>query len=241
MIFDNPKPLVDSTPIVNEIQKEVHKLLKPLGFRKFGRTEHRFVDGDISQVVNFQLGQAYLGDTHLLTVNIAIGVPECMYHLMGRQPERKKYYKEYECNIRSELGIIEGKKNPVYDLRKPIESIIADILRQLSDTVLPAFAILNSREAILSHRREYPMLDSMNRHLILREEAMMLRHMGDAAGATAKYDAYLYGLIHEKPRRGVTLRNRQGWLEAALKIAERSDISVSPEILAECKVFFEMT
>ena len=226
MIFDNPKPLVDSTPIVNEIQKEVHKLLKPLGFRKFGRTEHRFVDGDISQVVNFQLGQAYLGDTHLLTVNIAIGVPECMYHLMGRQPETKKYYKEYECNIRSELGI---------------ESIIADILRQLSDTVLPAFAILNSREAILSHRREYPMLDSMNRHLILREEAMMLRHMGDAAGATAKYDAYLYGLIHEKPRRGVTLRNRQGWLEAALKIAERSDISVSPEILAECKVFFEMT
>lgn len=241
MIFDNPKPLVDSTPIVNEIQKEVHKLLKPLGFRKFGRTEHRFVDGDVSQVVNFQLGQAYLGNSHLLTVNIAIGVPECMDHLMDRQSETKKYYKEYECNIRSELGSVEGKKNPVYDLRKPIESIITDILRQLSDTVLPAFAILNSREAILSHRREYPMLDSMNRHLILREEAMMLRHMGDHAGATAKYDAYLLDMLHEKPRRGVKLGTRQGWLSAALKLAERSDISISPDILEECKVFLELT
>ena len=241
MIFDNPKPLVDSTAILNGIQKEVHKLLKPLGFRKFGRTEHRFVDGDISQVVNFQLGQAYLGASHLLTVNIAIGVPECMYHLMGRQVETKKYYKEYECNIRSELGIIEGKKESVYDLRKPVESIIADILRQLNGTVLPAFEVLSSREAILDHRREYPQFDRLNNHLILREEAMMLRHMDDPRGATSKYDAYLLDKLHEKPRRGVTLGNRQGWLEAALKIAGRSDISVSDDVLNECKKFLEMT
>lgn len=239
MIFDNPKPLVDSTPIVNEIQKEVHKLLKPLGFRKFGRTEHRYVDGDISQVVNFQLGQAYLGETHLLMVNIAIRVPECMYCMLG-QP-MKKYYKEYECNIRSELGAVEGKKESVYDLRKNVESIIADILRQLSDTVLPAFTVLNSREAILAHRREYRRFDLLNDHLILREEAMMLRHMGDPDGATAKYDAYLQDMIHEKPRRGVPLGTRQGWLSAALKIAERSDISVSPDVLEECKEFLKMT
>lgn len=241
MIFDNPKPLVDSTPIVNEIQKEVHKLLNPLGFRKFGRTEHRFVDGDISQVVNFQLGQAYLGDSHLLRVNIAIGVPECMVDHVGQQPKAKKYYKEYECNIRSELGSVEGKKESVYDLRKPVGSIIADILRQLRDTVLPAFAVLNSREAILAHRREYPQFDLLNDHLILREEAMILRHMGDPEGATAKYDAYLHDMIHEKPRRGVPLGARQGWLSAALKIAERSDISVSDDVLEECKDFLALS
>lgn len=239
MIFDNPKPLVDSTPIVNEIQKEVHKLLKPLGFRKFGRTEHRYVDGDISQVVNFQLGQAYLGETHLLMVNIAIRVPECMDCMLG-QP-MKKYYKEYECNIRSELGAVEGKKESVYDLRKSVESITADILRQLTDTVLPAFAVLNSREAILAHRREYRSFDRLNDHLILREEAMMLRHMGDPEGATAKFEAYLHDMIHVKPRRGVKLGTRQGWLGAALKIAERSDISVSPDVLEECKEFLDMT
>ena len=36
MFFDNPKPLVDSTAILNGIQREVHKVLKPLGFRKKG-------------------------------------------------------------------------------------------------------------------------------------------------------------------------------------------------------------
>lgn len=240
MIFDNPKPLVDSTSILNEIQKEVHNVLKPLGFRKFGRTEHRFVDGNISQVVNFQLGQAYLGDSHLLMVNIAIGVPECMSHLMGQQTE-KKYYKEHECNIRSQLGAVEGRKDSVYDLRKPAKPIIADILRQLRELVLPAFEVLSSREAILNHRREYPNFDQLNHHLIVREEAMMLQYMGDRVGATEKYGVYLHDMIHETPRRGVKLGTRQGWLHAALKIAEQSGITISSDIQEECKRFLEMT
>lgn len=89
MIFDNPKPLVDSTAILNGIQREVHKVLKPLGFAKHGRTEHRFVSGDISQVIHFQLGQAYLGETHLLYVNIGIRVPECMEYFLENAPEKK--------------------------------------------------------------------------------------------------------------------------------------------------------
>ena len=236
MIFDNPKPLVDSTSILNGIQREVHKVLKPLGFAKHGRTEHRFVSGDISQVINFQLGQAYLGETHLLTVNVAIGVPECNVYPI----EPKKYYKEYECNIRSSLGETEGKKTAVYDLRRNIEPITQDILRQLQNTVLPAFDVLNSREAILAHRRDYPHLDRMNRHLILREEAMIHRHMGDSECATRKYDAYLHSMINAAPRRGVKLGTRQGWLQAALEIAGKKDIRISPEILEEAQSFLAL-
>ena len=137
MIFDNPKPLVDSTAILNGIQREVHKVLKPLGFAKHGRTEHRFVSGDISQVIHFQLGQAYLGETHLLFVNIGIRVPECMEYFLETIPAGKKYYPEHECNLRSRLGSVEGREESVYDLRNPAEPILVDILRQITQTVLP--------------------------------------------------------------------------------------------------------
>lgn len=241
MIFDNPKPLVDSTAILNGIQREVHKVLKPLGFAKHGRTEHRFVSGDISQVIHFQLGQAYLGETHLLTVNIGIRVPECMEYRLETIPAGKKYYPEHECNLRSRLGSVEGRKESVYDLRNPAEPILADILRQITRTVLPAFEVLSSREAILAHRREYPTFDLHFGHLILREEAIMLNHMGQTGAASEKYGMYLHNRIHEPPRRGVKLGTRQGWLQASLKIAEKVRITLSPDILAEAEEFLQRT
>ena len=237
MIFDNPKPLVDSTSILNAIQREVHKVLKPLGFSKHGRTEHRFVSGDISQVINFQLGQAYLGETHLLHVNIGIRIPECMEYSLETIPANRKYYPEYECNLRSELGSVEGKKEAVYDLRKPAEFTIADILRQITQTVLPAFDVLCSRKAILAHRREYPNFDLHFGHLILREEAIMLKSMGQPEAASEKFGTYLRSMIHETPRRGVNLATRQGWLSASMKIAEKVAIPIAPDILAEAEEF----
>ena len=53
-------PTLDTTKVLDAIEKAVHTVVKPYGFRKHGRTLHRFVSGDISQVINFQLGQAYL-------------------------------------------------------------------------------------------------------------------------------------------------------------------------------------
>ncbi len=166
-------PEIDAPKILDGIQKEVYTVLKPYGFRKHGRTLHRFVSGDLSQVVNFQLGQAYLGHSHLLFVNIGIRVPESF--LRSFQPEEtpKKYYHEYECNLRSRLGSVEGREESVYDLRHPTDAITADILRQLTEVVLPVFEELCSREAILEKRRSYPQFDLMNNHLILLEEAMI--------------------------------------------------------------------
>ena len=66
------------TQQIDYIESEVYKRIKPLGFRKHGRTLHRFVSGDISQVISFQCGQAYLDATHLMWVNIGIRIPECM-------------------------------------------------------------------------------------------------------------------------------------------------------------------
>lgn len=50
----------------------VYNHLKTLGFRKFGRTLHRFVEGDISQVIHFQNGCHTKGTYDVLWVNLGI-------------------------------------------------------------------------------------------------------------------------------------------------------------------------
>ena len=165
--------------VLDEIVNAVYEELKPLGFHKYGRTLHRFVSGDISHVINFQLGEARRGENHLLYVNVGIRVPECVERSFAAELEQKKYYHEYECNIRSRLGTVEGREEACYDLRKPAEKILADILRQVTEVVLPVFAVLGSRDGILCHRREYPQFDTLYDHLILLEEAMIYGRRGD--------------------------------------------------------------
>lgn len=61
----------------NTIESAVFRKLRPLGFTRHGSTLHRFVSGDISQVIHFQCGPARRNSVPLLSVNIGIRIPEC--------------------------------------------------------------------------------------------------------------------------------------------------------------------
>ena len=100
----------------------------------------------------------------------------------------KKYYHEYDCNIRSRLGLIEGKEEACFDLQTDAEPILEEILRQVQNVVIPAFEVLSSREAILEERRNYPNFDILNRHLILLEEAMIYGRSGDTQRASETFN-----------------------------------------------------
>ena len=180
---------LDGKETVDRIENIVYASLKPLGFRKFGRTLHRFVSGDISQVIHFQSGM-YVSSLHgSMCVNLGIRVPECAERTFT-PAALKKYYREYDCNIRSRLGTVSGKKETWYDLEKPPEKTAAMILCELEEVVLPIFDSLNSREAILSRRREYPLMDTMGRHLTLLEESFIYGRRGDPETAKARFEAY---------------------------------------------------
>lgn len=200
-------PNLDTEKVLDIIEKAVYAVVKPYGFRKHGRTLHRFVSCDISQVINFQLGQAHHGETHLLRVNVGIRVPECMTRSFIPEKTTKKYYHEYECNIRSHLGIVEGKKESCYDLRQSSDEIISDIIRQVQEYVIPVFETLNSRDSILSRRRDYPQFDLLNHHLILLEEAMIYGRCGEIAKATDTFRRYYHlfgtGQLAQKDRRAI--------------------------------------
>lgn len=186
-----------STESVDIIEKIVYEYLKPLGFRKHGRTPHRFVDGDISQVVHLQNGSPEKGVLGILWVNLGIRVPECMDRTFSDNEPLKKYYHEYECNIRTNLGALVDGKDTSYNLKKDPHKIGDDIVKRLRKYVMPVFEVLNSRDAILIHRREYPSFDQFNSHMILLEEAMIAGRRGDIAEASRLFNAYYQKVLTE--------------------------------------------
>ena len=188
---------LSSTESVDIIEKIVYEYLKPLGFRKHGRTLHRFVDTDISQVVNFQNGCPSKGVYDILWVNICIRVPECVERKFSIEKPLKKYYHEYECNIRTRLGSLVDGKDTFYDLKKDPYKIGKDIVERLKKFVIPVFEILNSRDAILKRRIEYTLFDQFNHHLILLEEAMIIGRRGDIVEATRLFNAYYQNALAE--------------------------------------------
>ena len=178
------------TEAVDIIEKIVYAYMKPLGFRKHGRTLHRYVDGDISQLVNLQNGCPAKDVYNILSVNLGIRVPECFEHKFVISEPLKKYYHVYQCNIRTCLGSFVDGKDTFYDLKKDPEKIGHDIVERLEKYVLPVFDTLNSRDAILKHRREYRKFDEWNHHLILLEEAMIMGRRGRLDEASRLFNAY---------------------------------------------------
>ncbi len=199
MLFDlfKKQEAINVPEITDEIEGRIYPALKPLGFRRHGRTLHRFVSGDISQVIHFQSGMTLKGMGGLLCVNLGIRIPECVEQSFHPNPEKKKYYPEYDCTLRSRLGTVSGKEETWYDLRRGAEKIAEDVLDQINGIVIPAFNILSSREAILAHRREYPLFDTITPHLILLDECMIYGHLGDTAKAKEKFDAYYQSAVSE--------------------------------------------
>lgn len=181
--FRQKRGKIDYIQRLDEIEEAVYAYLKPLGFRKFGRTLHRFVSGDISQVVHFQLLKG------TFCVNTGIRVPECAERVFVPSI-RKKYYHEYECNIRSRLGQVRRRRETWFDLSKNRDKLIGNVLKELKNVVIPAFNVLNSREAILAHRRTYPAMDVINGKMILLEECMIYGHLGDLDKARERFEAY---------------------------------------------------
>ena len=211
---------------LDEIERIVYAALKPLGFRKHGRTLHRFTSGDVSQCVSFRCGQARREESHLMWVGLGIGVPECMARFFPPDAEPKKYYKDYECNIRADLGDAVGAER-CFDLRDDPAKAAAVILRDLEETVLPVFDQLSSREDILAHRREHPQFDVMFDHLILLDEALIFRHLGEAEQAQDRFSRYVQGVRREsEAREAAGAPGMRGHLEYLGRLAEECGFSL---------------
>ena len=200
----------DTTAALDQIEGLVYEYLKPLGFRKFGRTLHRFVSEDISQVVNFQSGYPADGMGGSFCVNLGIRIPECVERELQPSKPQKKYYREYDCNIRSRLGTHIKQGDVWYDLKNKPETIADDIVIKLQRYVIPVFDDLNSREAILRNRRKYKDLDDLFSNSILVDEAFIYGHLGKMDEAKRCFEEHYQQSLVEYEN--AKLHGRKTWL-----------------------------
>lgn len=209
----------------------LHCLYKPLGFLRFGRTLHRFLDGDISQVIHFQNGCPQKGILGLLWINLGIRVPECQERTFTPSLPLKKYYQEYQCNIRTTLSFYADGKDVPYKLSKNPREIADDIIRKLKQSVLPVFDTLSSREAILKFRKDYPRFDQMN-HLALLEAAMIWGRRGNFPLACQLFRRY-YAQVTEE-RKNALENGRKIYLEKGQSLSYLNERTGKTEtVLAE--------
>ena len=77
---------------LDKIQNEIFEFLKPLGFKKKGRTFNRQTEDGIYQVINIQSGQVYSTAYGSFTINLGIMVKE-IYELDSYN-KPKDFYQE---------------------------------------------------------------------------------------------------------------------------------------------------
>ena len=143
---------------LDQVQKEVAAFLKPLGFKKTGRSLNRLAAEGMVQVVGFQMGQYPIGDYVIpglrenlygkFTVNIGVSLPCVLQAEQGKV--RTGSFHDYDCEIRARLSAIANLGNDIWwplddSTTQTAEALIA-IIR---DFGLPFFDNYSSYKSVI--------------------------------------------------------------------------------------------
>ena len=150
----------DNVQYLNEIQKEVHKYLKPLGFKKRGRTFNRQTENGVWQVINFQSGQFPVGENYVIpgfresfygkfTVNMGVIIKE-LYEIRIKGKE-KAFYQDYDCQIRTRLSHLITENDFWWNITNDSKYISDQIIEGLNDKGISWLNMFETREKICSN------------------------------------------------------------------------------------------
>lgn len=155
---DKPvKKKSENVEYLNQIQKEVHQYLKPLGFKKRGRTFNRQTENGVWQVINFQSGQFPVGENYVIpgiresfygkfTVNMGVIVKE-LYDIQTKGKE-KVFYQEYDCQIRTRLSNLVFENDFWWNITKENRQVSNEIIDGLNNKGLSWLDMYETREKI---------------------------------------------------------------------------------------------
>lgn len=150
---------------LDTIEKEVFGKLKPLGFRRNGRAFNRRLDSGLIQVINFQSGQYPIGQGYEIpglrenlygkfTVNLGVCI-ESLYKLEFPTKSRK-YYKEYECQIRNRLGVLLTGQDNWWKLTDDNKQIAQEISEGIVTKAFDWFSDVDTKEKITLNNGQFP-------------------------------------------------------------------------------------
>ncbi len=157
---EQPATQTDFKTQIDIVEKEVFAKLKPIGFKKNGRTFNRRLDDGIIQVINFQSGQYPIGQGYEIpdlrenlygkfVVNLGVCI-ESLYKFQS-PTEDKKYYKEYDCQIRDRLGTLLTGQDYWWSITNDNKEITQEIIAGLETKGFEWFSGIDTKDKIISN------------------------------------------------------------------------------------------
>ncbi|MFM2225262.1 MAG: hypothetical protein RJA07_1464 [Bacteroidota bacterium] len=142
---------------LDNIQKEIFHFLKPLGFKKKGRTFNRETEDGIYQVINIQSGRYEFGDKYVIpgfrenyygkfTVNLGVMVKE-IYELDSYN-KPKDIYQDYDCQIRTRLTHLTIKQDLWWSISDDNEKTAIEVIEGLNSHGLQWLETFENRDKI---------------------------------------------------------------------------------------------
>ena len=165
MKLNNPAKSTDFKTQLDIVEQDVFAKLKSLGFKKNGRTFNRRLDDGIIQVINLQSGQHPIAQGYEIpglrenlygkfVVNLGVCV-ESLYKFQA-PTENKKYYKEYECQIRSRLGALLTGQDYWWKITDSNRKITEEIIDGLETKGFEWFSGVDTKAKVISNYGKLP-------------------------------------------------------------------------------------
>ncbi len=150
---------------LNIIEKEVFATLKPLGFKKNGRTFNRTSEEGIVQVVNFQSEKHKTEENYFvdgvrenLYGKFVVNLGVCIVSLYKFQfpNENNNYCKEYDCQIRERLGKLLPGQDYWWTITDDNKRMTDEIIDGLATNGLKWFSGIETKEKIIANSDYLP-------------------------------------------------------------------------------------
>jgi hypothetical protein len=142
---------------LDNIQKEIFQFLKPLGFKKKGRTFNRQTEDGIYQVINIQSGRYEFGDKFVIpglrenfygkfTINLGVMVKE-IYEIESHN-KPKEIYQDYNCQIRERLPHLTIKQDHWWGISDDNKKTAKEVIDGLNSHGLDWLSNFENRDKI---------------------------------------------------------------------------------------------
>ncbi len=174
---------------LDALQAHVTAFLKPLGFRKKGRTHNRATEGGLVQVVNFQMGEYPIGEHYVIpgiresfygrfAVNLGVFLP-CVYETEWQKPV-PDFTQEHFCTIRNRLGTLAFGTDKWFELTSDIPTLATTLVQLFDEFGLPFFEQFPDYHSVLSYYDAHGDLPFQNSGRATLEAAIIAHHLGHA-------------------------------------------------------------
>jgi hypothetical protein len=204
---EKQKPEQGSTPdfkiLLDEVEKKVFATLKPIGFKKKGRTFNRETEKGIFQVINFQSGQYPIGKNYEvpglrenLYGRFAVNLGVCVGSLYKFQypNENKYFYKEYECHIRTRLCNLTKGHDYWWKINNNADDVANEINEGLATAGLDWLAGVDTKDKIIKNLGNAPYTSTPRAKL----DVALLVWFDDKEKATDLFNEYLHSIPKSK-------------------------------------------